>query len=87
MLWRPNIFYQDILQRNYRKWSFSYNSFFKIVLFITGSLIIKSISMGPKHIVLKVLHFTIKEENLSKLVVCVYLLHLQAGETSMLRSI
>ena len=55
----PKFFYCEILQRNYRemtiKWSFSYNSFVKLSLYIKiHSLVItQSIPMDPKHSLIK----------------------------------
>ena len=47
----PNFFHHGHLQRNYRKmtikWSFSYNSFVKLSLYITIHLLIRSIYLDP----------------------------------------
>ena len=52
-------FYRGILQRNYRKmtikWSFSYNSFVKLSLDVSQSIL-----MAPKHNIIKGLHCTYK---------------------------
>ena len=54
MLWLPIFFYHDILQRNYRKMTISYNSFVKLPLY--SMIHLQSIPMDPKDRVIKELH-------------------------------